>query len=206
MTQHTLAGSLQLPRCPHCQIANPLLNRFWQPSFTNRSDGQNQDIWAAFSCSSCGSVVTARCYPEYGQDPVIVSIYPDARYAHADIPPIARKFLQQAYETIYAPDAAAVMAGSAVDAMLKELNYTEGSVYKRIEQAVKDHVLTEDMGEWAHSVRLGSNRPRHVDAENPHVSPEEAKRSVNFAEALGQFLFVLKAQIARGLAEAQASS
>lgn len=39
-------------------------------------------------------------------------------------------------------------AGSAVDAMLKELGYTKGSVYERIDQAVKDRRLTEAMGPW----------------------------------------------------------
>ncbi len=86
--------------------------------------------------------------------------------------------------------------------MLKELKFTEGSVYKRIEQAVEANVLTKGMGEWAHSVRLGSNRPRHADEESPHVSPAEAAQSVEFATALGQFLFVLTARVERGIAKA----
>src|ERR1700736_2603886 len=44
---------------------------------------------------------------------------------------------KQAYETLHAPDAAAVMAGSAVDGMLKALGYTEGSLYSRIDKAVE---------------------------------------------------------------------
>ena len=59
------------------------------------------------------------------------------------------------------------------------------------------------MGKWAHSVRSGSNRPRHADAENPHVSAEEAKQSVEFADALAQFLFVLTAKIQAGIESAK---
>lgn len=91
------------------------------------------------------------------------------------------------------------MAGSAVDAMLKSRNYTVGSLYTRIDKAFEDHLLTKGMADWAHSVRLGSNRPRHSDENEPHVSPAEARRSVDFAEALGNFLFVLTAQIERGM-------
>ena len=91
------------------------------------------------------------------------------------------------------------MAGSAVDAMLKDLGYNEGSLYSRIDKAFEDHLLTKGMAEWAHSVRLGSNRPRHSDVNEPHVSASEARRSVDFAEALGDFLFVLSAQIKRGI-------
>ncbi|WP_162307534.1 DUF4145 domain-containing protein [Bradyrhizobium amphicarpaeae] len=123
--------------------------------------------------------------------------------AHTDIPEPARTYLQQAYETLHAPDAAAVMAGSAVDAMLKVRGLTNGSLYSRIDEALSQNLLTKGMAEWAHEVRLGSNRPRHADRENPHVSPDEAKQSVEFAEALGNFLFVLTARIDRGLKEAK---
>lgn len=94
------------------------------------------------------------------------------------------------------------MAGAAVDAMLKELGYENGSVYMRIDAALADNKLTKGMAEWAHVVRLGSNRPRHADMDKPHVTEEEARHSVEFAEALGNFLFVLTAKISRGIAAA----
>jgi hypothetical protein len=134
---------------------------------------------------------------------LIVEIFPGFSRAHADLPEAARRYLDQAMETLGAPDASAVMSGSAVDAMLKALGYEKGSVYERIDKAIEDHKITAGMGEWAHSVRLGSNRPRHADKENPHVSPDEARQSVEFAEALGNFLFVLTARVDRGIKAAQ---
>jgi hypothetical protein len=86
--------------------------------------------------------------------------------------------------------------------MLKHLGLIEGSVYSRIEQAVCQHILTAPMGEWAHEVRLGSNRPRHADTENPHVSLRQAQQSVEFAEALGHFLFVLLSRVKKGIEDA----
>jgi len=136
----------------------------------------------------------------------IAQVIPEPKDAHVDIPEPARTFLQQAFRTLHAPDAAAVMAGSAVDAMLKQLGYGDGSVYARIKQAVDEHKLTAGMGAWAHEVRLGSNRPRHADSEKPHVAPQEAKQSVEFAEALGYFLYVLTKQVERGTAEAKKAS
>ena len=62
------------------------------------------------------------------------------------------------------------------------------------------------MGTWAHEVRLGANRPRHSDADKPHVTSEEAKQSVEFAEALGYFLFVLTTQVERGTKAAKEAS
>jgi hypothetical protein len=125
------------------------------------------------------------------------------RSAAVEIPDPARRYLQQAIETLHAPDAAAVMAGSAVDAMLKHHKLIEGSVYTRIDLAVSQHILTAAMGEWAHEVRLGSNRPRHADKENPHISPQQAQRSVEFVEALGDFLFVLSSRVTKGIEDAR---
>lgn len=192
-------------RCPHCNISSPYLYLVWSSKNgegTTRTDGQSRKAWAAYACRTCGGIVTAEGYGAYMGN-AAAYIYPKAKQAHEDIPQIARTFLQQAYETLHAPDAAAVMAGSAVDAMLKHHDYTEGSLYSRIDKALKDNLLTKGMADWAHEVRLGSNRPRHADAERPHVTHNEARQSVEFAEALGNFLFVLTAKIDRGIIAAR---
>lgn len=195
-------------RCPHCSIASPLLNRVWgsgNGEGTHRTDGGMPKAWALYLCSSCGGGVLAEASGSYHGGGAQY-IYPAVKAAHTDIPPVARRFLQQAMDTLHAPDAAAVMAGASVDAMLKEKGYIRGSLYERIDQALSDNVLTSGMATWAHSVRLGSNRPRHADAENPHVSLDQAKQSVAFAEALGSFLFVLTARIDRGIEAANSKA
>ncbi len=202
---HHLTG---VARCPYCSIANPTLERLWQSQgLVPRATPGATHLWATFRCTSCGGVVLAKGAPNANAaNAVVAEVMPAPKKAHEDIPETARHFLQQAFETLHAPDAAAVMAGSAVDAMLKELGYKDGSVYDRIKRAVEDHKLTEGMGTWAHEVRLGANRPRHADAEHPHVSVDEARQSVEFAEALGYFIFVLTKRVERGMAAAKAAS
>lgn len=197
-----------LSRCPHCGVANPLLLRLWDSGgFVPRHTAGQTSRWGAYGCTSCGNVVAAKGMPgANAENTEVIDTFPKPKEAHTDIPAIPRKYLQQAYETLHAPDAAAVMAGSAVDAMLKELQYVEGSLYDRIDAAVKDHILTKGMGRWAHSVRLGSNRPRHADKDKPHLSQEETKNSVYFAEALANFLFVLRARVERGIEEAKGAA
>jgi DNA-directed RNA polymerase subunit RPC12/RpoP len=186
--------------CPYCGVAHPSLIRLWSSAnpLERATKGPTQ-MWAVYRCTSCGGAVLAKGKDDdRTNNAVIAEVIPGPRQAHADIPEPARTFLQQAYQTLQSPDAAAMLAGSTVDAMLKMLGYSEGSVYARIEQAVRDHKITEDMGKWAHEVRLGSNRPRHADDKRPHVSTDEAKQSVEFTEALGYFLFVLTKQAERG--------
>jgi hypothetical protein len=198
-TQRLTAVLSGVRRCPYCSVADPHLAQVWVArGATSRGDGGVPSKWAAYACSSCGSLVVAVGTP--GQTmidakPHVAGIFPSARVANPALPEIARRFLQQAMDTLHAPDAAAVMAGSAVDAMLKASGYEKGTLYERIDKALTDQLLTRGMADWAHSVRLGSNRPRHADKDSPHVSPEDARRSVDFAEALGNFLFVLTAQI-----------
>jgi hypothetical protein len=188
-----------LPTCPYCGtgkpqtvMANPATDIIDHLSGLKRT-------WQLFTLTCCGSLLSARGEPwSGGSGPGIENIYPDVRSAASEIPEPARTYLQQAFSTLHAPDAAAVMAGAAVDAMLKYFEFKKGSVYDRVNEAVDKHILTAGMGEWAHSVRLGSNRPRHADEERPHVTVEEAQRSVEFAEALGDFLFVLSDKIEKG--------
>ena len=115
------------------------------------------------------------------------------------VPEPAKRYLQQAQEALHAPDGATMLAASAVDALLKAKGYVEGRLYDRINRAASDHVITEDMAAWAHHVRLEANDPRHADPLRPHATDAQAKQTVEFAEALAQFLFVLPARVARGV-------
>jgi hypothetical protein len=92
-----------------------------------------------------------------------------------------------------------MLAASAVDAILKLRGYTQGSMYARIEKAAEDHVLTKEMAAWAHAVRLDANDQRHADEAAFLPSTADAKRVLEFASALGEFLFVLPARIERGI-------
>jgi hypothetical protein len=199
-----LAG---LKRCPHCGIASPNFILAWASQGpTVRTDGGLRLNWGSYCCTSCGAIVTCCAEIRPNQSVDFFGIFPDAKVAHEDIPEPARTFLQQAYETLHAPDAAAMVAGSAVDAMLKAHGLAAGTLYSRIDEALTKNLLTKGMADWAHSVRFGSNRPRHSDMDKPHVSLDEAKQSVEFAEALGNFLFVLTARVNRGLEAAGAAT
>jgi hypothetical protein len=89
------------------------------------------------------------------------------------------------------------MSTTAVDAMHKERNYRDGSLYSRIRQAEHDHVLTANMADWAHDVRLDANDERHAD-EASNATPLEAVRCLEFADTLADLLFVRPARVKPG--------
>lgn len=190
-----LVGNLAVPRCPHCAIAHPSLTR--QQSFETRNhEGANRRFWAFYACGTCGGVVSAWSLSPNG---VVSEYYPEGRIVEQDIPERPRAFLTQALESLHAPAGAVMLAASAVDSMLKLKGYLEGSLYARIEKAVESHLLTKEMGQWAHAVRLDANDQRHADEAVDLPTEADAKRVINFAEALAEILFVLPSKVARGL-------
>jgi hypothetical protein len=132
-------------------------------------------------------------------------IYPSVSNVDSAVPKTAGRYLAQAFETLHAPDGAALLAASAVDAMLKEKGLIDGSFYARIEAAVEASIITRDMALWAHTVRLDANDVRHADVKSPHRSRQEAEQLVEFARSLADFMFVLPSRVRAGLQAAEAA-
>lgn len=128
----------------------------------------------------------------------IAKIWPEPQVVYEELPSRAKDFLAQAVSSIHAPAGAVMLTASAVDAMLKEKGYRDGSLYARIDAAAKNHLITEEMAAWAHEIRLDANDQRHADEEAPLPAAADAEKVIEFARALAQFLFVLPARVERG--------
>ncbi|OUR88294.1 hypothetical protein A9Q81_24215 [Gammaproteobacteria bacterium 42_54_T18] len=190
--------NLALERCPHCSVHKPnlvLLNSF----NTAAHDLKGERFWGIYSCSTCGSVVTAGAPRGRGHVGIVSEVYPSHGNLSSDIPQRPFNYLQQAIDSLHAPSGAVMLCASSVDAMLKEKEYLTGSLYKRIDQAVEENLMTSDMASWAHDVRLDANDERHADEDAEMPTTADAKRAVDFTKALAEFLFVLPAKVQRGL-------
>ena len=194
----SLDKKLELDRCPHCSVNLPTLDVVYSFS-TDTHNKRNERFWRVYVCAQCGGAVTA--YSDRGYDQRVWRYYPHQTMIDDAIDEPAKSYLKQAVDSIHAPSGAIMLCASAVDAMLKTKSYNEGSLYTRINQAAEDHLITTDMAEWAHQVRLDANSQRHADNDLSLPSTEDAKRSLDFALALGEFLFVLPAKVAQGLAD-----
>lgn len=196
-----LGTQLLLDRCPHCGVDRPHLAQISRFN-TNNHSNTNARQWAAYFCASCGGVTFGWQVASDGNAKV-QEMYPSPREVDEALPERARQYLSQALSSLNAPAGAVMLTASAVDAMLKAKGYTEGSLYSRIDRAAADHVITVDMAKWAHEIRLDANDQRHADETAPLPSAEDARHAVEFAMALGQFMFVLPSRIRRGIQEAK---
>jgi hypothetical protein len=129
---------------------------------------------------------------------IILKIWPESTIVDDSIPERAREYLSQAISSISAPAGAVMLAASAIDAMLKDKGYKDGTLYSRIESAAKTHLITDEMASWAHDIRLDANDQRHADESITLPSSLDATKSIEFANALAQFLYVLPARVERG--------
>ena len=193
-----LSTKLDLRRCPHCNVDTPNLSFIGQHQLAD-IEGQHK-WWRLYSCGRCGGLVTATATQ---WDAEVTRTFPSASDVSTDIPERARAYLDQAINSLGAPAGAVMLAASAVDAMLKVKNLSNGSLYARIEEAAKLHLITPEMSEWAHDVRLDANDQRHADQAAPLPTTDQAQKCIDFASALGQILFVLPARVERGIANAK---
>ncbi|MDE2466766.1 MAG: DUF4145 domain-containing protein [Alphaproteobacteria bacterium] len=200
---------LGLQRCPHCNTANPSIGRRHvfavQPSKAAFQLHNQLLQWHVYSCASCGGLVGAatpiiQAHATFTVDQLAQWIVPAATTISSDIPQAAARYLTQARETLASPAASVLMSAAAVDAMLKERGYRDGSLYSRIQKAETECVLTKDMADWAHDIRLDANDERHADHDASAKTGEDAARCLEFADALADLLFVLPARVRRGRA------
>jgi len=199
--EHPLGKQLLgVDNCPHCMTANPTLMSVWSSGNkpTARANKGPDNLWGVYLCTTCGSVVSARAFHgrDRGGHPFKVNaMYPMIWQASSVLPDMVRRYLEQAHKTLASFDASVVMSAASIDAMLKVHGFEKGSLYSRIDEAVKNGVLTITMAEWAHRVRLDSNNPRHADKDSPQMNEVDAQRAFGFANALAEFLFVLPSQM-----------
>jgi hypothetical protein len=191
----SLAAQLLLDRCPHCGTAKPLLKQVIANLITTTDyAGAVPRGWKVYACTTCGGAILAG-----GQGPnpnVAAEIYPAPRQVDSSVPERPRTYLTQALASVHAPSGAIMLAAASVDAMLREKAYKAGSLYTRIDQAAKDHLITTEMAEWAHEVRLDANDERHPEESRSLPGEQDALRAIEFARALAEFLFVLPARVA----------
>jgi hypothetical protein len=193
-----LTGQLELPRCPHCNVDTPNLSIVSQAGTTDVT-GSNGRHWAFYKCGRCGGIVTASAATMNAE---VQQVFPVLSDVDDAIPQRAAEYLRQAVNSLSAPVGAVLLAASSVDAMLKAKEYKAGTLYARIDKAAKDGVITDEMARWAHQVRLDANDQRHADEAAPLPDATAARLAIEFAQAMGQFLFVLPSRVTRGITAA----
>lgn len=194
-----LESNLIITRCPHCNVDNPNLTQ--RTSFDTQSfNGSCQRTWIIYACQRCGGVTTAWANQQGSE---IKQMFPNTISLDNSIPERARAYLDQAIDSLHAPAGSIMLSACSVDAMLKEKGYKDGSLYSRINKAVENHLITKEMADWAHEVRLDANDQRHADESASLPTEKDAQITIDFTLALAQFLFVMPSKVQQGIEKAK---
>jgi Domain of unknown function (DUF4145) len=202
-----------LDQCPQCGVANPLITAVEAPKLHHKDEWDNRWWHFTAECSKCRLHILFYGHTNENDmatrtEPRIVYVeksFPDSRRAANELPDRSKAYLQQALGSLHAPDGAVMLAASSVDSMLKDRGYKQGSLYSRIEKAHADGLLTAEMRDWAHEIRLSANEPRHADDDFAGATAADATQVIEFAEALGEYLFVLPMRVEKWKAAAKGS-
>ena len=198
MPEYAQVNTLSLGRCPHCHVASPALVMMTQTDICIGAVNREPRRFGLWQCTSCGNCVADRINDRVGYSgkSVRTGVWPTETIGASEaIPEPARRYLQQAIDSISTPDGAVMLAASAILSMHKAKKYNKSKLFEAIKLAVADNALTPELEAWAHKLRLDSNDPRHADDDHPHKTTEEAKELVEFARMLGEIWFVLPAKI-----------
>ena len=202
-------AQLGLGRCPHCNVANPALELKHsfevtpaRPSLMVRPGGTLY-LWHIYACRTCGGLVSGAAVKLannsfMGHGPNGIPLYwiiPAPKSLDKNLPQPVAHYLGQAQESVASPSASIVMSASAIDAMLKEKGLKEGSLFTRINKAAESGIITKDMAHVAHDVRLGANDERHADEDAALTTDEDARRCLDFAEAIAEMIFILPTRV-----------
>jgi len=204
-----LSSQLILDSCPHCGRANPTLVLEGQPIQTRAHNKINPRFWGVYACRTCGGLVIAGGQLVKNNEPyatVLKEIYPSISAISDSIPEKPREFLRQAQNSLHAPAGAIMLSASAVDAMLQDKDYKKGTLNQRIDEAAKNHLITEQMAEWAHQIRLDANEQRHADEDAPLPTGKDAELAFDFAVAFAEYLFVLPSKVTHGIKDSEPES
>lgn len=195
MGQERRVTGMELKRCPHCGVENPhMVNTAGFKGNSRTSDRS----WGTYACSSCDGIVLACTRQLFDQIAAFYHQQPQDLAVDASFPPRAKAFFEQAVSSLNAPAGAVMLAASAVSAMLKEVGYSEGSLFSRLEQAADDKVISEDMVQWASWVGLDKEEDDDED-DDELPTTQDAQRILAFAKMLGEWLFAFPERVKQGI-------
>ena len=111
------------------------------------------------------------------------------------IPEFLKKDLEEAYACLAANAyrATGMMARRAVELLCIDKKAPEGSLIKKIDWLLEQQIITKDLRDWAHEIRLTGNEaahpPKTIKEENP-ISENDAKDILELLESLVNALYI----------------
>ncbi len=183
------SNSIYCPRCErHTSIAIRKSHIAAPDDYSEMSDL----VYEIGECNSCPQHFLVKRVNNK-----IEQIYPASLPKPVDprIPEVIKKDLEEAYACFAANAyrATGMMARRAVELLCIDKKAPEGSLIKKIDWLLEQQIITKDLRDWAHEIRLTGNEaahpPKTIKEENP-ISENDAKDILELLESLVNALYI----------------
>lgn len=191
--------------CPYCHNKaqfNYLWNQDSVKVFNARLDPtdeksacQRNDV-SVYICCVCGGPLFARAYGDNLSNQKL-DVYPtNIPFASLDIPEKIRKIYLEALIcfNVSAWNATATMCRRAVQECIIDKGGEGKMLYNQIDNLAEKRIITDDIKEWAHEIRLLGRDGAHADVPTD-VGEKEANFAIEFTGELLNYVYILKARL-----------
>lgn len=178
--------------CPHCNTENT----GFTAEISIQPDSTIRHFLIPFVCNSCSQMVVADVSSPWDPtrrykgnianwpDIKVNKIYPQPLVASPlpHLPDKIQSVYLQAKNSVFrkCPDAAGAMARKTLEMTCKHIDGSyNGTLFKHIDYLHSKGLITKDLKEWAHTIRLEGNNAAHGEA---LISEEDSEDILNFTE------------------------
>lgn len=159
---------------------------------THRTYYGNFSIW---QCDHCGKLILF-----IEQDNKTVDQYPKkVPIIDESVPSRVAEDYVEAIKCfdIGANRASVVMCRRALQNSVIEKGAKKGKLFDQIDELYDNQIITKDIKDWAHEIRLTGNVGAHPDEDGlEDVTPEDAKELLKFMEEYLNYVYIMPAKVA----------
>jgi hypothetical protein len=184
-----LVNQLTLDRCPHCNIAKPLLHWTGAMRETTRHAGDFNRVWKSYFCNTCGGVILAASRSDKGE---IIEMYPSGSQETFDYDYLPKEVADDFREAL------SCYSSSCFNAFAAMCRRTVQSMSANLGAHGKDKVLQQlkDLKDMAHVDNETFEQLKQIvvaghDGAHPHLPKLNPDRAGILLELMKDVLYQL---------------
>jgi hypothetical protein len=193
--------------CPHCSAENSTF--LFQHVYQVKKGDRPSIFWMLFQCPRCSAGVVVKASMKKQQIPFdaykgdirdlfhSVEHFPRRPFVDAPsgLPTDVQRLYLRAAQCFQRDDmdSASMMFRKTLEVALKEkFGDFPGNLYQHIQHLAQAHLLTDDLAQWAHEIRIDGNRGAH-EAQEPDW--EDTRQLKEFLHVFLLYTFSLPALV-----------
>lgn len=194
--------------CPHCDAVATYttIHDTTPPNYDEREEGELYH--AIVECDNCGEVILLifeavrepLVHDGFYIDIQLVDQYPKRiPMFHESIPPHVVNDYVEAIKCfdVGAWKASVVMCRRALQGSVIERGSTKSKLADQIDDLHNNEIITKDIKDWAHEIRLTGNIGAHPSKDGlEDVTEEDAKELIAFVEEYLNFVYIMPSKVA----------